>query len=36
MIGMTSSYKAAWNLKHHQKNPSDSWDSSHRHSDCHL
>jgi hypothetical protein len=24
MIGMTSSYKAAWNLKHHQKNPSDS------------
>jgi hypothetical protein len=24
MIGMTNSYKAAWNLKHHQKDPSAS------------
>ncbi len=24
MIGMTNSYRAAWNLKHHQKDPSDS------------
>jgi hypothetical protein len=24
MIGMTNSYKAAWNLKHHQKDPTAS------------
>jgi hypothetical protein len=24
MIGMTNTYKSAWNLKHHQKNPSTS------------
>ncbi len=24
MIGMTNSYKAAWNLKHHQKDPTSS------------